>query len=509
MILRPPMHRSVRFSAIGALVATLSAVVAAPAYAEEHDPWAVETEHVELGVFAGVLRAANDHELFARGEGIPQRKYQALSFDVGARVGLYLLPFLGMEAEGALMPTSLRSDGSALLYRLGIHGILQYPARFSPFVVAGGGAYGVSSGDDVQGNDNDPSFYWGIGAKYFMTENFGLRIDGRQIFAPANEPRFNDTEEDESFHYEVLLGVAFAFGRHAGPPKDADGDGFKDPVDNCPNVKGVAPDGCPPRDTDGDGVMDNVDECPAIKGSLANGCPGDTDGDGVTDDKDECVDVAGPMANGCPDPDPDKDGILADKDLCPTVASSEPDGCPAADRDKDGIPDDQDKCPDVKGKGADGCPLDTDGDGIIDDNDQCIGQPETKNGYQDSDGCPDKVPEAVKKFTGTIQGITFDTGRSSIRSSSFTVLDGAVKVLKDFEDLKLEIGGHTDSVGRESTNLRLSQSRADAVRQYMIDKGIDGERLKAVGYGESKPKASNRTRAGRAENRRIDFTLID
>ncbi|MEM7675642.1 MAG: OmpA family protein, partial [Myxococcota bacterium] len=151
----------------------------------------------------------------------------------------------------------------------------------------------------------------------------------------------------------------------------------------------------------------------------------------------------------------------------------------------------------------------TDGDGVIDDKDKCINEPETENGYQDSDGCPDEIPEIVKKFTGSIKGINFQSGRSTINPTSFPVLDKAVVVLKDYPDLKLEIGGHTDSSGSARGNQRLSQRRADAVRAYLIGQGIDASRLTAVGYGEAKPIATNRTRAGRAENRRIEFVLND
>ena len=179
------------------------------------------------------------------------------------------------------------------------------------------------------------------------------------------------------------------------------------------------------------------------------------------------------------------------------------------DRDKDGVADAKDKCPDVPGDRPEGCPPDADGDGVFDADDQCMEEPETKNGYQDADGCPDEVPAAVKRFTGAIRGIYFATGSARIRRSSFRVLNSAVRVLTEYPDLKMEIGGHTDDRGSAETNTKLSLERAQAVKDYFVGKGITEERLTATGFGSSKPKASNATAAGRRSNRRIEFTLIN
>ena len=145
----------------------------------------------------------------------------------------------------------------------------------------------------------------------------------------------------------------------------------------------------------------------------------------------------------------------------------------------------------------------------IDELDKCLNEKETPNGYQDQDGCPDEVPVEVKKFTGAIRGIKFKSGRSSIDPESFAVLDQTVVVLGEYGDLKLEIGGHTDSVGSARLNQRLSQRRAQAVLEYLVNKGVERSRLSAVGYGEAQPTASNQTSGGRAENRRIEFKLVN
>jgi OmpA-OmpF porin, OOP family len=185
-----------------------------------------------------------------------------------------------------------------------------------------------------------------------------------------------------------------------------------------------------------------------------------------------------------------------------------------SDRDGDGLVDNDDQCPDDPEdfdgfQDSDGCPdPDNDGDGIADIHDRCPNEPETFNNFDDHDGCPDTVPEAVAQFEGTIQGITFKLNSAEIKSSSFPVLDRAVKVLIEYPNLSIEIQGHTDNRGKDEYNLDLSQRRADAVKAYMVKKGAPEERIRARGYGMSQPIASNDTPEGQAENRRVEFRRI-
>jgi outer membrane protein OmpA-like peptidoglycan-associated protein len=187
-----------------------------------------------------------------------------------------------------------------------------------------------------------------------------------------------------------------------------------------------------------------------------------------------------------------------------------PDGCPPGDADGDGFLDPDDKCPEEPGVAPDGCPIrDTDGDGIPDDVDKCPTVPENFNGFEDDDGCPDELPDAVKEFTGVIEGIFFDTDKDTIKATSRPKLDAAAALLKEHPGLRLEISGHTDDRGAAAYNDDLSRRRAEAVKKYLTDKGIDASRLSTRGAGSSEPIDSNKTYTGRAKNRRIEFKVLD
>jgi outer membrane protein OmpA-like peptidoglycan-associated protein len=151
---------------------------------------------------------------------------------------------------------------------------------------------------------------------------------------------------------------------------------------------------------------------------------------------------------------------------------------------------------------------DSDGDGIFDASDKCPTQLETRNGYEDDDGCPEVIPDVVRRFTGRIAEIEFDTGLATIRPTSFRILDEAAWVLQEYPTVRLLIEGHTDNVGERDFNLELSRKRAAAVRDYLIGRGIAGSRLSTEGFGPDRPIGNNDTEAGRADNRRVEFKLI-
>jgi outer membrane protein OmpA-like peptidoglycan-associated protein len=193
------------------------------------------------------------------------------------------------------------------------------------------------------------------------------------------------------------------------------------------------------------------------------------------------------------------------------------DGCPDPDNDGDGINDDIDRCPmeaeDLdQFEDEDGCPdLDNDGDGIADAVDGCPLAPETINGYQDDDGCPDDPPkvDATSQPGDLDEKIYFDLNRSRIKRRSHPLLGAVVRALESSPALRIRVEGHTDETGSEAWNQELSQDRAAAVRDYLIDKGIAADRLEAVGYANTRPMVEGTTDAARRKNRRVEFVIID
>ncbi len=224
----------------------------------------------------------------------------------------------------------------------------------------------------------------------------------------------------------------------------------------------------------------------------------------------------------CAPGDGDQDGIEDDIDKCPGKAEDfdqdrDEDGCPDLDSDADGLEDDVDECPtqaeDFDGfQDSDGCPdADNDGDGVADELDRCPLQPETVNQYMDEDGCPDTKPERVvleSKRIAITEQVNFALGAATLESSSFALLDDVARVLTDNPGLQVRIEGHTDNVGDENRNVRLSQARAESVRTFLVDRGIAPTRLDAVGFGPTKPIDTNRTEEGRANNRRVEFVIV-
>ncbi len=232
------------------------------------------------------------------------------------------------------------------------------------------------------------------------------------------------------------------------------------------------------KDTDGDGVSDRKDKCPDTPAGVkvdVNGCPLDTDGDGVADYQDKCPDVKGLAAlQGCPDAD--GDGVADNDDKCPNTPA--------------GVKVD-----------ATGCPLDADGDGVADFQDRCP----DRAGPASNKGCPEMKAETKKVLNEATKYINFDFNKSTLKPSSYPKLEQMVQIMNEYPDYSLSIAGHTDSKGDDNYNLRLSYERAAAARKYMLSKGIAAERIESRGYGETHPIADNKTAAGQAKNRRVDF----
>jgi outer membrane protein OmpA-like peptidoglycan-associated protein len=284
---------------------------------------------------------------------------------------------------------------------------------------------------------------------------------------------------------------------------DTDGDKIPDKDDFCPTSPGLAKfQGCP--DADGDNIPDYKDNCPMDAGpEKTKGCP-DKDGDGVVDIADRCPDVPGLEAGqGCPDTDGDK--VYDPDDKCVNKAGPiDNDGCPYADRDNDGVADKNDACPDVPGSNHHaGCP-DTDGDGVYDHEDQCVNTP----GDKDNFGCPKLDEEEKNILTTAFDNLEFEGGSTNIAASSFPTMEKLASMMLKKPNVKLKIAGHTDDVGEAEANLDLSKRRAEAVKDFLVKKGVAPERFIVEYYGEYRPIADNSTPEGRQKNRRVELSFI-
>lgn len=304
----------------------------------------------------------------------------------------------------------------------------------------------------------------------------------------------NDYNNDQ-----IGLGLALLFG---GKPKikDQDGDGVADEMDDCPEQAGLADlFGCP--DTDGDGVADQFDKCPTAIGLRKNGgCP-DTDEDGTIDKKDDCPKEAGPRENGgCPIADQDGDGVPDELDQCISefgLASNN--GCPNNDNDSDGFPNEIDECPDLAGA-LNGCP-DSDGDGVADKNDKCPTTPGSNN------GCPGISATDAAFLEKAKYEVEFNNAQATLTTAAANVMDEVAAIMRRYPNYNLSISGHTDSIGSAATNQMLSERRAKTCYDYLLLQGIDAARVTYVGYGETEPIATNKYKAGRELNRRVEFNM--
>ena len=443
-----------------ALIATVSSVQAQ----DENNKWSIG-----FGVNTVDIRTPHDFGQFLK--------------DWGGPSDLNVLPAITKLSVARYIGAgfSAEVDGSLNKIKKGFNGVSQdesfwnanlqakYALRrlfttesgwFDPYLKLGGGYTSYKS--EYSEKDGAVKLLAGGGINFWFTDHLGLNV----------QTGYNHGfQKDGTDYFQHSAGIVIKFGA-----KDTDKDGIPDKDDACPDVAGPKEfNGCP--DTDGDGIPDKDDACPDVAGLKEfNGCP-DTDGDGIADKDDACPEVAGPKEfNGCPDTD------------------------------GDGVPDKDDKCPDVAGPAENGgCPWpDTDGDGVLDKDDQCPNEA----GPASNNGCPEPNDDDQKRLNQYAKTILFDTGKATIKFQSAEVLNQIINVLKKFPKSRFRIEGYTDSTGNKQRNITLSQNRADAVKIYLIQGGIDQSRLESKGYGPENPIASNKTRKGRELNRRVEINLI-
>jgi len=282
----------------------------------------------------------------------------------------------------------------------------------------------------------------------------------------------------------------------------------------------------------------------------------DKDRDGIPDEIDKCPEIAEDIDgfedhDGCPDPDNDKDGLcdswvtdeqkntthkeictVKEKDKCPNDAGiKENFGCPVLDTDKDGVPDIIDKCPSQPEdkddfEDADGCPdPDNDNDGFCEEwvtdemistiykdicKDKIRDKCPTTAGVKEESGCPKKYKLIVvtEQKIELKQTVFFETGKAKIEKKSYEMLKEVADAVKSTPSIKkVVVEGHTDNVGGRENNIKLSQKRAESVKEFLVDEGVEGKKLQAIGYGPDKPISSNSTKKGQAKNRRVEFKI--
>ena len=409
------------------------------------NPWAVS-------IGANIIGIQDDAVDSKTGFGVPHlslSRYIAGGFSIGAQF-----------AKNSFDVNSISSD------YLSVDGIVKFnitEGKYVPYLFAG---YGISKfGTDSSKGGNFPSTeaarttLGGVGLNYYFTDSWSIN---------ASTSYRSASEKGAYNHLQHVIGVSYNFGAH-----DSDKDGVSDKKDVCPEIPGLKEfEGCP--DTDGDGIPDNKDACPEEAGSAEmNGCP-DQDGDGIADNEDACPDKAGSSEmNGCPDSD--GDGVADNVDKCPEqVGDSTNNGCPWDDSDGDGVADKDDACPEEAGEAA-------------------------------NNGCP-AVPQKLIDF---LQG---DNSKILFRADSYTVPNNATSklndlkvVLEEYPDVSIIIEGHASKDGSSEYNQKLSDKRANSVKNALITAGIDASRLETKAYGETKPVDKNDTKSGRAANRRVVF----
>ncbi len=361
--------------------------------------------------------------------------------------------------------TSLNTvDDSDFLYysvdaivKYDLNDLLGETSWFDPFVYIGGGY--ATANDQGEG-----IFNVGLGFNTWFNENLGIN------FQTGSKSGFTDKV---AAHLQTSLGLVIKFGG-----TDTDGDGVYDKFDDCIDVPGlVAFNGCP--DSDGDGIKDSEDACPNEAGlAIMNGCP-DADGDGIADKDDACPNAKGTKENkGCPDSD------------------------------GDGVVDKDDKCVSQAGPAANaGCPWpDTDGDSILDKDDKCPNEA----GVASEGGCPEIISnEAQMGMNSFAKAILFHTEKATFKAGVTKELDGMLAIMNKFPLSEFAVKGYTDTTGSVSGNLKLSDKRANAVKNYLVENGIDASRLTAKGYGQDSPIDTNDTRAGRTNNRRVEVKVTN
>lgn len=492
-----------------ALIALLQASLVAPAAADD-------SRGGEAGVVIGAI--SPDEEMTG--------DTSSTEVTAGLRGGSVFSSHWGWFVDGlySVIGTSRGlGDARTVIGRTGAE-YLFTPERDRRWLLTGGVGWMVVDFENAGYEDfHNPIASFGFGQRIRLRGTTHLRWELR-----GDRTLDHARLSENLFQGHALIGLTWG-PRGAAPgapppatgPLDTDEDGVRNRRDRCPGTpRGalVDPQGCA-LDDDRDGVPNGIDRClRTIAGTSTgpDGCPADDDGDGVANVSDVCADTPSEAQVdewGCPT-DGDADSVYDGLDRCPRTprgARVDSRGCPA-DGDGDGVYDGLDRCPRTPA-GAEvdnrGCVLDSDGDGVRNDIDACPDTPEDTR-IVDARGCARTAPLFEEGRTELVlKGVEFETNRAMLTADSRAVLDRIALSLRDHPTVRVEIGGHTDSTGRDEYNLQLSARRAEAVRAYLVRQGVGPDRLVARGYGETRPIADNATAEGRSRNRRVELKRIE
>jgi OOP family OmpA-OmpF porin len=406
----------------------------------------------------------------AHAVGEPQSHELGYGIVGNADVELLLAKLIGVQAElgGVWLPrTNPPTDPTIAPHGDGTYFSAMLGLRLHPFgatQVAGlwldlNGGYIRTGSSDRPGIDMHLGYDFRLGST--SRWDIGPFVGYTDVIQPADALRPEDA-------HILSLGIQFSLGAPNRPPPrlDIDHDGVFDDEDACPNVAGV-------RTTD----------------PRTNGCPPDRDHDGIPDAVDACPDQAGvatsdPKTNGCP-PDKDHDGIPDAVDACPTVA---------------GVPTNDPK--------TNGCPPDRDHDGVPDANDACPDEAGPQRADAATNGCPDKQIHFERDQIVIDDVILFEFNNALVAYASFPLLQRLAKFIEAHPEIvRVSIEGHADDVGGAEYNKRLSQSRANSVRNMLMHFGVAPTRLTAIGWGQERPIDLGHDEAARQKNRRVEFIV--
>jgi len=425
--------------------------------------------------------------------------------------------------------TRLIEGHVAFSYKLYNDQFILKSSSFKPYLFAGVGFSNYNHVDEnFPRSEVGTTFTIPLGGGFYIPISENASLNWQTTFGHTFADNFdlfiNGKFNDHWFNNQV--GLTFKLGQ--GNLKDKDGDGVINKVDKCPDIPGTKLNfGCPvDMDSDDDGLIDSKDDCPNQWGSIANhGCPKirDRDEDGVPDIEDDCPTEVGNRANrGCPTQvlDSDGDGILDKVDKCPNLKGSLYNaGCPEENKVEiktapEPVKITPPKTAIIQRPKIEYLTKDSDNDGVIDRDDDCP----LNAGSRANKGCPvirTYYPAAsteVSKnaiFNEAIDAIQFNSGTAQLKTSSYSVLSKVVDELLFNPSMNILIEGHTDNLGDDFQNQKLSEQRAQSVKTYLISKGISSSRVTTVGYGEAQPRDTNSTTNGRYRNRRVEIKAVN